>query len=201
MLGIFSKSLTHSLHVKLSESYSICNGMDACVVVQFGRNTVQCTYSYCKITNTVYATDNIVFETFEAVYSIIPAEIDMLLWFVSALTSYNVYVQITGYVCIIILYTVHCTVCKEKCPVFLRIGRARPGFKAKNRCAVYTLVQVTQMGRYTVRQFNMLLLCSIWRNCPPFPSVWLNFTSHIELCNSIVSHTLQNAPKLFEQCR
>ena len=160
-----------------------------------------CTYLYCKITNTVVYMQPIILYLKLLKLSTIPSEIDMPLWFVSALTCYNVYTRITGYVLHIILYTVHCTVCKEKCPVFLRIGQARPGFKAKKRCAVYTLVQVTQMGRYTVRQFNMLLLCSIWRNCPPFPSVWLNFTSHIELCNSIVSHTLQNAPKHFEQCR
>ena len=156
--------------------------MDACVVLQFGRNTVHAHCSYCKITNTVYATDNIVFETFEAVYSIIPAEIDMLLWFVSALTSYNVYVQITGYVCIIILYTVHCTVYKEKCPVFLRIGRARAGFKAKNRCAVYTPWSRSLRWADTLLDNltdDAILLSSMWRNCPPFPSVWLNLC-HIQ---------------------
>ena len=97
-----------------------------------------CTYSYCKITNTVVYMQPIILYLKLLKLSTIPSEIDMPLWFVSALTCYNVYTRITGYVLHIILYTVHCTVYKEKCPVFLRIGRARAGFKAKNRCAVYT---------------------------------------------------------------
>ena len=94
-----------------------------------------CTCSYCKITNTVYATDNIVFETFEAVYYPLGDRHAALICVSSHLLQC---IRITGYVLHIILYTVHCTVYKEKCPVFLRIGRARAGFKAKNRCAVYT---------------------------------------------------------------
>ena len=45
-----------------------------------------------------------------------------------------------------------------------------------------------------------LLLSSIWWICRPFPSIWLNFTSHSALHHSVISHIKRSPTKLFLQC-
>ena len=42
-----------------------------------------------------------------------------------------------------------------------------------------------QGSSHTVRECNWLL-SSMWRNLLPFPSILINFTSHIELCNTVI---------------
>ena len=49
------------------------------------------------------------------------------------------------------------------------------------------LTGLTLFSAHTVRKPTMMtpLLRSMWLNFWPFPSIWLNFTLHIELCNSV----------------